>query len=75
MRKPCVFLLGSIREFGSLDRLIDRHINFTHRRSSDYEKIIAAAADFTSGRVWPVNFASETGPKFIWEKVYYFIYS
>ena len=42
---------------------------FTHRHTSDYEKIIAAAADFTSGRVWPVNFASETGPKFVWEKV------
>jgi hypothetical protein len=42
---------------------------FYHRYVSDYEKIIAAAADFTSGRVWPVNFASESGPKFIWEKV------
>ncbi|KAF8806185.1 hypothetical protein BYT27DRAFT_7141748 [Phlegmacium glaucopus] len=36
--------------------------------ASHYERIIAAAADFTSGRVWPVNFASETGPKFIWAK-------
>lgn len=42
---------------------------FYHRFSSDYEKIIAAAADFASGRVWPVNFASESGPKFVWEKV------
>ena len=42
---------------------------FHHRYSSDHEKIIAAAADFTSGRVWPVNFASESGPKFVWEKV------
>ena len=40
-----------------------------HRFASDYENIIAAAADFTSGRVWPVTFASESGPKFIWEKV------
>jgi hypothetical protein len=45
------------------------YLFFTHRHTSDYEKIIAAAADFTSGRVWPVNFASETGPKFVWEKV------
>ena len=42
---------------------------FYHRYTSDYEKIIAAAADFASGRVWPVNFASESGPKFVWEKV------
>ena len=39
------------------------------RNASSYEKIIAAAADFANGRVWPINFASESGPKFIWEKV------
>ena len=42
---------------------------FYCRYASDYERIIAAAADFSSGRVWPVNFASESGPKFVWEKV------
>ena len=40
-----------------------------YRHASHYEKLVAAAADFTSGRIWPVNFASETGPKFVWEKV------
>ena len=40
-----------------------------HRYASDYEKIIAAAAEFASGRVWPVNFPRYSGPKFIWEKV------
>lgn len=44
-------------------------LSYSTRHASQYEKIIAAAADFTSGRVWPVNFASETGPKFVWEKV------
>ncbi|KDR84221.1 hypothetical protein GALMADRAFT_236903 [Galerina marginata CBS 339.88] len=36
--------------------------------SSRFERIHAASADFTSGRTWPVTFASETGPVFIWDK-------
>ncbi|KAF8165855.1 hypothetical protein B0H34DRAFT_648389 [Crassisporium funariophilum] len=36
--------------------------------TSRFEKIYAAAADFTGGRVWPTTFASESGPKFIWDK-------
>ena len=48
---------------------INKTYLFYHRHASHYERIIAAAADFTTGRVWPVNFASETGPKFVWEKV------
>lgn len=40
-----------------------------HSQSSRFERIHAAAGDFTTGRSWPVNFASETGPKFIWDKV------
>lgn len=36
--------------------------------STPFEKLQAAAADFTSGRTWPTNFASETGPRFIWDK-------
>ena len=41
---------------------------FYHRNSSDYDKIIAAAADF-SGRAWPTIIYPESGPTFIWEKV------
>ncbi|KAF8166991.1 hypothetical protein BJ912DRAFT_1001882 [Pholiota molesta] len=36
--------------------------------STRFERIHAAAGDFTTGRTWPVNFASETGPRYIWEK-------
>ncbi|KAF8958505.1 hypothetical protein BDZ97DRAFT_1706028 [Flammula alnicola] len=36
--------------------------------SSRFERIHAAAVDFTNGRTWPVNFASESGPRFIWDK-------
>lgn len=39
------------------------------RNSTRFERLQAAAADFTAGRTWPINFASETGPKFIWDKV------
>lgn len=39
------------------------------RRSSRFEKIQSATADFTKGRTWPAQTKSETGPKFIWEKV------
>ncbi|PPQ92790.1 hypothetical protein CVT25_003901 [Psilocybe cyanescens] len=36
--------------------------------STRFERIHAAAADFTSGRSWPLDFESESGPRFIWEK-------
>ncbi|KAH9482244.1 hypothetical protein JR316_0004342 [Psilocybe cubensis] len=38
------------------------------RNSTRFERIHAAAADFTDGRSWPLDFASESGPKFIWER-------
>ncbi|KAF8914406.1 hypothetical protein CPB84DRAFT_1759175 [Gymnopilus junonius] len=36
--------------------------------SSRFERIQAAAIDFTSGRKWPLNYASETGPRYIFDK-------
>ncbi|KAF9562454.1 hypothetical protein CPC08DRAFT_817118 [Agrocybe pediades] len=36
--------------------------------SSGADRLLAAANDFTTGRKWPANYASETGPKYIWEK-------
>ncbi|KAF8956708.1 hypothetical protein BDZ97DRAFT_2079684 [Flammula alnicola] len=37
-------------------------------QSSHFERIHAAAVDFTNGRTWPVNLASKSNPRFIWEE-------
>ncbi|KAJ3511335.1 hypothetical protein NLJ89_g4158 [Agrocybe chaxingu] len=36
--------------------------------ASRFERIQAACVEFTKDHIWPITFASETGPKFIWEK-------